>query len=103
MRLPRAVLPLLAALALFALPGTASAMLVYNIQPKRGPVQLWAAANDGGGATQLGSNFSSPQLSPDGALVLAVRTAKSGADELWLIRTDGGGATRLLRSVQSDL
>jgi Tol biopolymer transport system component len=99
----RLVFLLAALVALLAVPAAASATLVYNTQPSRKPPILWAADNGGGNAVRLGNNYTSPALSPDGNLVLAVRTAKSGGQELWLLRTDGGGAMRLLRNVQYGL
>jgi Tol biopolymer transport system component len=99
----RALAPLVVLLAVLALPAGAAATLVYNTQPARRPPVLWAADNGGGNPVRLGSNYSGPDLSPDGQWVLALRQSTRGANQLYLLPTAGGGATRLLGSVQANL
>jgi Tol biopolymer transport system component len=95
-RVRRALPLLIAVVALLALPGAASATLVYGIQPSRGTASIWVAANAGSGAVKLASNYGEPTISPDGTTVAAFRQTRSGGNRLYVLPAAGGPPRSLL-------
>jgi WD40 repeat protein len=95
-RVRRPLALLVAVAALLALPGAASATLVYGIQPSRGTASIWVAANDGSGAFRLARGYGEPSISPDGTTVAAFRQTSSGGNRLFVFPAGGGPPRGLL-------
>jgi Tol biopolymer transport system component len=87
------LLPLLAAIALLALPAAAQATLVFTKQPLNSTV--YAANDDGSGIHKIGKG-TQPDVSPDGTQVAYYHEGPGHAAELLVAPTAGGKSKQLL-------
>jgi dipeptidyl aminopeptidase/acylaminoacyl peptidase len=88
---------LVVATALYALPASAGATLVY-VKNHENPA-VYAASDNGGGAFKVGPG-SSPKVSPDGAAIAYSYEKSNGKRELKLAAAAGGGSRTIMVSLQ---